>query len=163
MVVWRPENQPRCHSACCAELVFVSVFLPSFPTKNLEQRLTHTHTSLVANTHRHPPLKVSRGCGSTGVFALIEDIPDEKDAFNIITANVGDSRCVHTVGGSSDDIVETKDHKPGLPEERERIENAGGFINNDRVDGGLALRWGWEGGCGVRRSRTVCLINATNL
>merc|ERR1711991_25570 len=83
--------------------------------------------------------KVSRGCGSTGVFALIEDIPDEKDAFNIITANVGDSRCVHTVGGSSDDIVETKDHKPGLPEERERIENAGGFINNDRVDGGLAL------------------------
>lgn len=56
---------------------------------------------------------------------------------HIICANVGDSRCV--VGSSSQTISLTEDHKPELDEEKARIEQAGGFVQFNRVNGELAM------------------------
>lgn len=52
-------------------------------------------------------------------------------------ANVGDSRCV--LGNQINTITLTEDHKPELPEEKERIVAAGGFVKFNRVNGELAM------------------------
>jgi len=56
--------------------------------------------------------------------------------------NLGDSRAI--LMDKNEIIFATKDHKPGDPEEIQRIQNAGGFVsrpigNIDRVDGALAV------------------------
>ena len=58
---------------------------------------------------------------------------------HIVCANVGDSRCV--VGSTTTGITTalTDDHKPSNPEEKIRIEKAGGFVAMDRVNGELAM------------------------
>eukprot|EP01038_Epipyxis_sp_PR26KG_P014457 gene14457-19403_t len=56
---------------------------------------------------------------------------------HIICANVGDSRCVIGSGGKT--ISMTEDHKPSNPDERLRIEQGGGFVMMDRVNGELAM------------------------
>lgn len=58
---------------------------------------------------------------------------------HVVCANVGDSRCV--VGSMTNGTTTslTDDHKPSNPEERARIENAGGFVMGDRVNGELAM------------------------
>ena len=57
--------------------------------------------------------------GTTAVVAIIQD--------NILTiANVGDSRAVLSSGGET--IAMSDDHKPNRPDERKRIEEAGGIV-----------------------------------
>ena len=51
--------------------------------------------------------------------------------------NVGDSRCIASINGVSEAL--SVDHKPGDMLERARIENAGGFVEFNRVNGNLAL------------------------
>ena len=49
-----------------------------------------------------------------------------------------DSRSILVKKGNA--VVElSKDHKPGNPEEEGRINAAGHFVSDDRVDGNLAL------------------------
>lgn len=55
----------------------------------------------------------------------------------IICANAGDSRCA--LGTNGEAIALSDDHKPTLPIEKSRIENAGGFVQWGRVDGDLAV------------------------
>lgn len=55
----------------------------------------------------------------------------------IICANAGDSRTVASVKGKAVDL--SVDHKPDLPSEKSRITRAGGFVEESRVDGMLAL------------------------
>lgn len=55
----------------------------------------------------------------------------------IICANSGDSRTVLAKGGVARDM--SIDHKPDDPAEKRRIENAGGFVEDGRVNGMLAL------------------------
>jgi protein phosphatase 1G len=55
----------------------------------------------------------------------------------LIVANAGDSRCVLSRKGRAYDL--SKDHKPDLDAEKERILNAGGFIVAGRVNGSLNL------------------------
>ena len=52
--------------------------------------------------------------------------------------NAGDSRAIACVGGGLAEALST-DHKPDDDAERERIENAGGFVEFKRVNGNLAL------------------------
>lgn len=55
----------------------------------------------------------------------------------IYCANAGDSRAVLSRKNKSKDL--SVDHKPNLPNEKRRIERANGFIEENRVNGMLAL------------------------
>ncbi|KAJ6944246.1 protein phosphatase 2C 60 [Populus alba x Populus x berolinensis] len=68
--------------------------------------------------------------GSTACVAIIRNN-------QLYVANAGDSRCVISRKGQAFDM--SKDHKPDLVVERERIVNAGGFIVVGRVNGTLNL------------------------
>jgi len=82
--------------------------------------------------------------GSTALFAIItpEFDSDRKVTksdvgvlqYNVILASVGDSRAFIVNKGCI-----TQDHKPNLPEEKDRIEAAGGVCRVNRVDGKLAV------------------------
>lgn len=55
----------------------------------------------------------------------------------IICANCGDSRAV--LKNKTSAIALSHDHKPNLKKERKRIAAAGHFIEDERVDGALAM------------------------
>jgi serine/threonine protein phosphatase PrpC/uncharacterized membrane protein (DUF485 family) len=59
------------------------------------------------------------------------------DGDDLYCANAGDSRCVMCRNGSVDAL--STDHKPFLPAEQMRIERAGCYVLNRRVNGMLAL------------------------
>ncbi|CAO2143431.1 unnamed protein product [Urochloa humidicola] len=61
----------------------------------------------------------ARKAGSTAVTAII--VGDR-----LFVANVGDSRAIICKGGQA--IAVSRDHKPGQTDERQRIEEAGGFV-----------------------------------
>ena len=77
---------------------------------------------------------VAYAAGCTACSAIIT--PTE-----IYIGNAGDSRAVleKKVGDKivADDL--SVDHKPDLPEEKRRIERAGGFVEDNRVKGVLNL------------------------
>jgi len=68
--------------------------------------------------------------GSTAVTSFITPT-------HIVFGNAGDSRAMLARGGSVH--FATDDHKPTNPEERGRVEKAGGFIEMGRVCGNLAV------------------------
>merc|ERR1711990_414541 len=55
----------------------------------------------------------------------------------VIFSNCGDSRGV--LSGNGEPVLVTLDHKPSNPPERERIQNAGGNVMIQRVNGSLAV------------------------
>ncbi|TVU16432.1 hypothetical protein EJB05_39995 [Eragrostis curvula] len=72
-------------------------------------------------------------CGSTASTAVL--VGDR-----LFVANVGDSRAIICRGGNA--IAVSKDHKPDQTDERQRIEDAGGFVmwaGTWRVGGVLAV------------------------
>ncbi|KCV71660.1 hypothetical protein, variant [Fonticula alba] len=69
----------------------------------------------------------------SGCAAIAVGITNDK----IYCANAGDARAVLCRSGLA--IPLSIDHKPTLPGEVERIQEAGGFIHNGRVNGSLAL------------------------
>lgn len=71
--------------------------------------------------------------GTTAIVAVIHEGPPPM----LIVANAGDSRAVLCRGGTA--VPLSYDHKPDLPRERQRIENAGGVVHNGRIDGNLNL------------------------
>jgi len=68
--------------------------------------------------------------GTTAVGSLITDK-------YLIIANCGDSRGVACTNGKP--VLATQDHKPSNEPERERIQNAGGSVMIQRVNGSLAV------------------------
>ncbi|XP_077238150.1 putative protein phosphatase 2C 11 [Tasmannia lanceolata] len=68
--------------------------------------------------------------GSTACVAIIRNN-------RLIVANAGDSRCVISRKGQAYNL--SRDHKPELEVEKERILKAGGFIHAGRVNGSLNL------------------------
>ncbi len=73
---------------------------------------------------------ISLYTGCTACVVLITET-------EIYCANAGDSRCVLSKNGVA--IEMSTDHKPELPNERFRIEKAGGFVEDNRVKGVLNL------------------------
>jgi serine/threonine protein phosphatase PrpC len=84
---------------------------------------------LAIDVHLHVTQPKERS-GCTAVAVLIE-------GNDLICANAGDSRGVLCRGGEA--IPLSYDHKPTAPAELARIEKAGGFVVNRRVNGVLAL------------------------
>ncbi|CAL9161850.1 probable protein phosphatase 2C 11 [Musa acuminata AAA Group] len=68
--------------------------------------------------------------GSTACVAIMR-------GNQLVVANAGDSRCVISRKGQAYNL--SRDHKPELDAERERILKAGGFIHGGRVNGSLNL------------------------
>lgn len=68
--------------------------------------------------------------GCTACVAIIREN-------QLIVANAGDSRCVISRKGQAYNL--SRDHKPDLEVERERILKAGGFIHAGRINGSLNL------------------------
>ncbi|KAL6141135.1 hypothetical protein ACLB2K_059426 [Fragaria x ananassa] len=68
--------------------------------------------------------------GSTACVAIIRNN-------QLVVANAGDSRCVISRKGQAYPL--SKDHKPDIENEKERILKAGGFIQVGRVNGSLNL------------------------
>lgn len=68
--------------------------------------------------------------GSTAITVLSKNN-------KLFVGNVGDSRCISCTSGLSEPL--STDHKPADALERERIEQAGGFVEFNRVNGNLAL------------------------
>eukprot|EP01062_Namystynia_karyoxenos_P063248 TRINITY_DN56060_c0_g1_i1.p1 TRINITY_DN56060_c0_g1~~TRINITY_DN56060_c0_g1_i1.p1 ORF type:complete len:459 (+),score=99.56 TRINITY_DN56060_c0_g1_i1:85-1377(+) len=58
--------------------------------------------------------------------------------YEVCCANVGDSRAMVIRRDGTLEAL-TEDHKPSDPAEKKRIEAAGGFVSQDRVDGQLAM------------------------
>lgn len=69
----------------------------------------------------------------TGCAAVVLYIDDN----TLYCANAGDSRCVMCRKGAA--FALSSDHKPTNPGEQHRIERAGGYVWNRRVNGVLAL------------------------
>ncbi|XVE71273.1 hypothetical protein DITRI_Ditri10aG0137800 [Diplodiscus trichospermus] len=68
--------------------------------------------------------------GSTACVAVVRNN-------QLFVANAGDSRCVISRKGQAYNL--SRDHKPDLEAEKERILKAGGFIHAGRVNGSLNL------------------------
>lgn len=68
--------------------------------------------------------------GSTACVAIIQNV-------QLLVANAGDSRCVLSRKGQAYDM--SRDHKPDLQAEKERITNAGGYVRCGRVNGSLNM------------------------
>ncbi|KAG1653465.1 Protein phosphatase 1B [Nymphon striatum] len=68
--------------------------------------------------------------GSTAVCCLISPT-------HLFIANCGDSRAV--LSRNNQAYFSTQDHKPIMPAEKERIQNAGGSVMIERVNGSLAV------------------------
>uniref|UniRef100_A0A0E0LE43 protein-serine/threonine phosphatase n=1 Tax=Oryza punctata TaxID=4537 RepID=A0A0E0LE43_ORYPU len=69
-------------------------------------------------------------CGSTACVAIVRNN-------QLVVANAGDSRCVISRNGQAYNL--SRDHKPELEAERERILKAGGYIQMGRVNGTINL------------------------
>uniref|UniRef100_A0A7C9EUN9 protein-serine/threonine phosphatase n=1 Tax=Opuntia streptacantha TaxID=393608 RepID=A0A7C9EUN9_OPUST len=82
----------------------------------------------------------------SGCTACAVIIRDNK----LIVANAGDSRCVLSKGGQAVEL--SRDHKPELEGEQERILKAGGFIHEGRVNGTLNL----ARAIGIQSGPTIC-------
>ena len=76
---------------------------------------------------------LASGADKSGTTAVCAFISNE----NIYVANCGDSRAV--LSRNTVPIFSTVDHKPILPGEKERIQNAGGSVMIQRVNGSLAV------------------------
>jgi serine/threonine protein phosphatase PrpC len=75
------------------------------------------------------------GTGCTAASALITPT-------DIYASNSGDSRVVLAIKKGDDKyraIEMSEDHKPDLKTEKQRIEYAGGFVEDNRVNGVLNL------------------------
>jgi serine/threonine protein phosphatase PrpC len=60
----------------------------------------------------------------------------------IVCANAGDSRAIMSQIGDKNAIALSEDHKPENPAETARIKQNGGFVQNNRVNGTLAVSRG---------------------
>ena len=76
------------------------------------------------------PHELANYIGCTACVALICKT-------DIYVANAGDSRCVLSKGGIAVNLSE--DHKPDIEKEKKRIERAGGFVEENRVNGVINL------------------------
>ncbi|KAM0883419.1 hypothetical protein ACQ4PT_031648 [Festuca glaucescens] len=123
-------------NCACLKMKVISLFLQEHIELFLcrKSKVTKTpivYPSLFFHLQKYPgPIDV----GSTACVALIR-------GDQIIVGNAGDCRCVLSRNGQA--IILTTDHKPSVPAERQRIENAGRSVTvtggASRIDNGIAV------------------------
>ncbi len=101
--------------------------------ETIGERLDHAFLKTDKNFLEDPKF-TGDGSGTTAVVAVIDSYTNK-----IVIANCGDSRGILTYKYNEKAVGTTQDHKPNLPEERERIAKAGGFVYDGRVNGNLAV------------------------
>lgn len=77
--------------------------------------------------------EMASGADKSGTTAVCTFVTPE----HVYVANCGDSRAVLCRDGQP--VFTTEDHKPVLPGEKERIQNAGGAVVIQRINGSLAV------------------------
>jgi serine/threonine protein phosphatase PrpC len=97
----------------------------------LRQCLKLLILSIDCELERELKTDVERQSGSTLVMLCYQPLTRQ-----FATVNVGDSRCVINF---TNQLIETKDHKPEDIDEKNRVIAAGSFVKNKRVGGILAL------------------------
>lgn len=93
---------------------------------------------LVAISRKHSPTGTATASGSdlpyqAGCTACVALVTKTE----VYVANAGDTRCVIAANGQAKDL--SHDHKPDVPEEKKRVEKAGGFVEEGRVNGIIAI------------------------
>jgi len=96
----------------------------------IEKIANHIRGTDGAPMKRSEKVSITMSAGCTAVVAIITKT-------HIYCANSGDSRCVLGRAFTTHELSD--DHKPDNIEERERIEAAGGFVEEGRVRGILSL------------------------
>lgn len=78
--------------------------------------------------------------GSTCIFSVVKqrESSSGKREWDVAVSNVGDSRVI-IVRENGSLVSLSHDHKPEDPLEEQRIQKAGGHVENNRVDGQLAM------------------------
>ncbi|XP_017883294.2 probable protein phosphatase 2C T23F11.1 isoform X1 [Ceratina calcarata] len=100
-----------------------------YKTGNIVQAIQQGFLELDKDMQNDIVLK-DKQAGTTAIALLVKD--------NVVySANAGDSRAVASVKGTA--VPLSRDHKPTLKDERERIKAAGGWVEFNRVNGQLAL------------------------
>lgn len=99
------------------------------PTTDAEELKTF-FTTIFAELDHSLKGKLPDSSGSTAVLVLVTDKV-------VACASVGDSRALLCRGGKC--VALTEDHKPDTPHEKARIIAAGGHVENNRVNGQLAM------------------------
>jgi serine/threonine protein phosphatase PrpC len=119
--------------------------LPSFKAKDYKTALTESFFEIdrllqseegkleLNDIHAELDIKSSLDLDCTGCTACAVLVTSN----GIIVANSGDSRCVLCKSGVAIDLSE--DHKPEVECERIRIELAGGFVEDNRINGVVSL------------------------
>ncbi|CCD12189.1 unnamed protein product [Trypanosoma congolense IL3000] len=99
----------------------------AFKNKNYKQALYDGFIAI--DQHLYSNYRGEKG-GCTAVVLLVK-------GDKLYCGNAGDSRSI--LCRDAEAVPLSKDHKPFLPEEQTRIERAGGYVWNRRVNGALAL------------------------
>ena len=85
---------------------------------------------VIDNDMKKYPKKIDiKRSGSTGTVVTLQgtiDTLNRTDNIELNLANVGDSTCIASINGVLKQL--SKDHSPDLPEERDRIYKAGGWV-----------------------------------
>jgi serine/threonine protein phosphatase PrpC len=104
-------------------------YLATRSPTHLTDALTNCFIRIDADMRNDPTILES---GSTAVVVIVTPTL-------IVCANAGDSRAVMSQFAMRHPIALSHDHKPDNPDETTRIEANGGFVNNGRVNGNLAV------------------------
>ncbi|KEG12610.1 hypothetical protein DQ04_01581070 [Trypanosoma grayi] len=111
-----------------------------FLSSALVQALIHLDRTLYDTT---PESQRGRVGTTANVVAFYQGVPTTTDGaapFYLSIANLGDSRSVLARISDGSVLLSTVDHRvPSFPTEKTRVEQSGGFIECDRVDGALEV------------------------
>ncbi len=92
-------------------------------------KISQRHGSMASGgAYDGSELAVQAGC--TACVAIVTRT-------EVYVANAGDTRCVIAAKGKAKDL--SIDHKPDLPNEKRRVQRAGGFVEEGRVNGIIAI------------------------
>lgn len=127
----------QCSNYCASffgPILSINLTTVHSPTTAITNDMKQVFLKTISDLDEQCLLKCTDGSGSTACIILIDRMTGD-----VWCCNVGDSRCVFINNGCNDVQQFSTEHKPDFESERERIENANGWVNNGRVCGILSV------------------------